>query len=257
MNHPQANQTTVNDMTDSNTPLLECEQLTKRFGGLVAVDEVDLAIEHGRVYGLIGPNGAGKTTLFNMIAGLLEPSEGTVRFEGEDITGMAQYQICQRGIARTFQTPRPFGSQTARENVVFGLRYGGGISDESLADDWLEFVGLGHKAATEAADLTMVEQKRLDLARALATDPDLLLLDEIMAGLNPTEVDAFVDLIADIAEDRTVFVIEHIMKAIMQVSKHIFVLENGQKIAEGTPEEISSNEQVITAYLGEEFAQHA
>lgn len=246
-------------MTDreTTTPLLECEQLTKQFGGLTAVDGVDLTIEHGRIYGLIGPNGAGKTTLFNMIAGLLKPTAGTVRFNQEDITGMDQYKICQRGIARTFQTPRPFGSQTARENVVFGLRFGGGITDESLADEWLNFVGLGDKASTEADDLTMVEQKRLDLARALATDPDLLLLDEIMAGLNPTEVDAFVDLIADIAEDRTVFVIEHIMKAIMNVSKHIFVLENGTMIAEGTPEEIASNDQVIKAYLGEEFAQHA
>jgi branched-chain amino acid transport system ATP-binding protein len=238
-------------------PLLEVEGIRKEFGGLVAVDDVDLTIEPNQVYGLIGPNGAGKSTLFNMIAGLLKPTAGTVRFHGEDITGLEQYKISQRGIARTFQTPRPFESQTVRENVVFGLRYGGGKTDESIADEWLEFVDLGDKTTMHAGDLTMTEQKRLDLARALATDPDLLLLDEIMAGLNPSEVDAFVDLIAEIAEERTVFVIEHIMKAIMNVSKRIFVLENGQKIAEGTPDEIASNDQVITAYLGEEFVQNA
>lgn len=242
---------------NGESSLLECDGLTKRFGGLTAVDDVSLSVESNRVYGLIGPNGAGKTTLFNMIAGMLEPTEGRVLFKQEDITGMKQYQISRRGIARTFQTPRPFESQTALENVVFGLRYGGGKTDESLAYEWLEFVGLGDKAQTPAADLTMVEQKRLDLARALATDPDLLLLDEIMAGLNPTEVEIFVNLINEIAADRTVFVIEHIMKAIMNVSKHIFVLENGQKIAEGTPDEIASNNRVITAYLGEEYAQHA
>lgn len=241
----------------SSETILECSGLTKRFGGLVAVDEVDLNVGRETVYGLIGPNGAGKTTLFNMFAGLLTPTSGTITFNGEDITGNAQHEICKAGLARTFQNPRPFSSQTVLENVVVALRFGSGTLDRELAFEHLEFVGLDEKATIPASDLTMVEQKRLDLARALATDPDLLLLDEIMAGLNSSEIEAFLSLIETISNDRTVFIVEHIMEAIMQVSDHIFVLENGQKIAAGAPEEIASNDRVITAYLGEEFAQHA
>jgi branched-chain amino acid transport system ATP-binding protein len=243
-------------MTD-NTPLLECEGLTKRFGGLTAVDDVDIAIERGNITSLIGPNGAGKTTTFNMIAGLLEPTAGTIRFDGADITGSLQSEACKTGIARTFQEPRPFTSQTVMENVVFAQRSGNTTFDQAEARRILDFVGLGERAHLKAGELTMVEQKRLDLARALATDPQMLLLDEIMAGLNPSEIDTFLDLIREINRERNVFVIEHIMDAIMNVSDRIIVLQNGKKIAEGSPDEVSSNDRVIEAYLGGDFAQHA
>ncbi|WP_276260538.1 ABC transporter ATP-binding protein [Haloglomus litoreum] len=239
------------------TELLRCEGLTKRFGGLTAVDNVDMTLESGKIYSLIGPNGAGKTTTFNMIAGALEPTEGSITFGGEDITGFAQHEACQAGIARTFQTPRPFTSQTVFQNVTFAQQAGAGRLDREEARRLLEFVELGGKADLPAGDLTVVQQKRLDLARALATDPELLLLDEIMAGLNPSEMNDFLDLIREINERRNVFVIEHIMDAIMDISDRILVLQNGQKIAEGTPEEISSNDDVIKAYLGEEFLEHA
>ncbi|MDS0476954.1 ABC transporter ATP-binding protein [Natrinema sp. 1APR25-10V2] len=242
-------------MTD--TPLLQCEGLTKEFGGLTAVDDVDISLESGLIYSLIGPNGAGKTTTFNMIAGLLQPTAGTIAFNGRDITSKSQHDVCQLGIARTFQTPRPFTSQTVLENVTFAQQAGSGTYDRAKALEVLDFVGLGDKAELSAGELTVVQQKRLDLARALATDPELLLLDEIMAGLNPSEMDDFLALIREINKERSVFVIEHIMDAIMDISDRIIVLQNGQRIAEGTPEEVSSNDNVIKAYLGEEFVEHA
>lgn len=241
----------------SSEPILNCSDVTKQFGGLVAVEDVDLTLDREGVYGLIGPNGAGKTTLFNMIAGLLSPTRGTIVFNGEDVTGDSQHKICQAGLARTFQNPRPFSSQTVLENVIVGQRFGSGSLDREAARQHLEFVNLEEKANMGSSDLTMVEQKRLDLARALATEPDLLLLDEIMAGLNPSEIEDFLALIESISTDCTVFVIEHIMGAVMEVSDRIFVLQNGSKIAEGSPEEISSNSRVIEAYLGEEFAEYA
>lgn len=239
------------------TELLRCNGLTKTFGGLTAVDNVDISLESGRIYSLIGPNGAGKTTTFNMIAGSLQPTEGKIIFNGQDITNKSQHDVCQTGIARTFQKPRPFTSQTVLENVIFAQRAGNGNFDREKAYRTLDFVGLGNKAELSAGELTVVQQKRLDLARALATDPDLLLLDEIMAGLNPSEMEDFLDLIRAISEQRNVFVIEHIMEAIMEISDRIIVLQNGKRIAEGTPEDISANEDVIKAYLGEDFLNHA
>jgi branched-chain amino acid transport system ATP-binding protein len=239
------------------TELLRCDGLIKQFGGLTAVDDVDISIESGLIYSLIGPNGAGKTTTFNMIAGRLQPTQGAITFNGQDITDQAQHEICQLGIARTFQKPRPFTSQSVLENVTFAQQAGGDGIDREEAYRLLDFVGLAGKADMKAGDLTVVEQKRLDLARALATDPELLLLDEIMAGLNPSEMDDFLDLIREINEERTVFVIEHIMDAIMNISDRIIVLQNGRRIAEGTPDEVSSNDDVIKAYLGEEFLEHA
>lgn len=239
------------------TELLRCDGLTKRFGGLTAVDNIDLSLESGLIYSLIGPNGAGKTTTFNMIAGHLQSTEGTIVFDGRDITGLSQYEVCQSGIARTFQKPRPFTSQSVLENVTFAQQAGGDGMDRDAAYDLLDFVELGDKAGLSAGELTVVQQKRLDLARALATDPELLLLDEIMAGLNPSEMDDFLNLIREINERRSIFVIEHIMEAIMDISDRIIVLQNGQRIAEGTPDEVSSNDDVIKAYLGEEFLQHA
>lgn len=239
------------------TELLRCDGLVKRFGGLTAVDDVDISLEAGQIYSLIGPNGAGKTTTFNMIAGRLEPTEGTITFNGQDVTGDSPHNICQSGIARTFQKPRPFTSQTVLENVTFAQQAGGNGIDRDAAHRTLDFVELGGKAELDAGDLTVVQQKRLDLARALATDPELLLLDEIMAGLNPSEMDEFLDLIRKINQERTVFVIEHIMEAIMSISDRIIVLQNGRRIAEGAPDEISSNDDVIKAYLGEEFLENA
>lgn len=239
------------------TELLECDGLVKRFGGLTAVDDVDISLESGQIYSLIGPNGAGKTTTFNMIAGRLQPTEGAITFNGHDVTGESPHDICQLGIARTFQKPRPFTSQSVLENVTFAQQAGGNGIDRDGAYKTLDFVELGGKANLNAGELTVVQQKRLDLARALATDPELLLLDEIMAGLNPSEMDEFLDLIRKINVERTVFVIEHIMEAIMSISDRIIVLQNGRRIAEGTPDEISSNDDVIKAYLGEEFLEHA
>ena len=239
------------------TELLRCDDLVKQFGGLTAVDGVDISVESGLIYSLIGPNGAGKTTTFNLIAGRLEPTEGTITFDGRVVTGEDSHEICQSGIARTFQKPRPFTSQSVLENVIFAQQAGGSGIDRDAAHRMLEFVGLGGKAGMNAGELTVVEQKRLDLTRALATDPELILLDEIMAGLNPAEMNDFLDLIREINNERTVFVIEHIMDAIMDISDRIIVLQNGRRIAEGTPEEVSSNDDVIKAYLGEEFFEHA
>lgn len=239
------------------TEILRCDGLVKRFGGLTAVDDVDISLESGQIYSLIGPNGAGKTTTFNMIAGRLQPTAGTITFTGQNVTGESPHDICQLGIARTFQKPRPFTSQTVLENVTFAQQSGGNGTDRDDAYRTLDFVELGGKAELNAGELTVVQQKRLDLARALATDPELLLLDEIMAGLNPSEMDEFLDLIRKINEERTVFVIEHIMEAIMSISDRIIVLQNGRRIAEGAPDEISSNDDVIKAYLGEEFLEHA
>jgi len=192
-----------------------------------------------------------------VIAGHLQPTAGTIVFDGQDITNQSQHEVCQSGIARTFQKPRPFTSQSVLENVTFAQQAGGDGIDREGAHQLLEFVELAEKAELKAGELTVVQQKRLDLARALATDPELLLLDEIMAGLNPSEMDDFLDLIRKINERRTVFVIEHIMDAIMDISDRIIVLQNGQHIAEGTPDEVSSNDDVIKAYLGEEFLEHA
>jgi branched-chain amino acid transport system ATP-binding protein len=239
------------------TELLQCDGLVKQFGGLTAVDDVDISLESGLIYSLIGPNGAGKTTTFNMIAGRLQPTAGSITFDGRDITDESPHSICQLGIARTFQKPRPFTSQSVLENVTFAQQAGGDGTDREVAYELLDFVGLSDKAELKAGELTVVEQKRLDLARALATDPELLLLDEIMAGLNPSEMDDFLDLIREINKERTVFVIEHIMDAIMSISDRIIVLQNGRRIAEGTPNEVSSNDDVIKAYLGEEFLEHA
>jgi branched-chain amino acid transport system ATP-binding protein len=231
--------------------LLECENITKKFGGLVAVDRVNLHIDTDGICGLIGPNGAGKTTLFNVVSGALDPTDGRVVFQGEDITDEPQHAICQSGISRSFQTPRPFESLSVLENVLVGQRFGRGHADTDEAYELLDLTELEHRADENPADLTVVEQKRLDLCRALSTDPDLLLLDEIMAGLNPTETSDFLDFIREISTGRGVFVIEHDMDAIMNISDRIVVLESGTKIADGPPQEVATDEDVIRTYLGE------
>jgi branched-chain amino acid transport system ATP-binding protein len=236
--------------------LLEIEQLTKNFGGLRAVDRLNLTIEDGMIFGLIGPNGAGKSTAFNCIAGLYPATSGRVTYNGDDITNLKPYDVCRRGIARTFQLVKPFSNKSVLKNVMVGgfLRTTNRDAAEQKALEVLDFVGLLDKRDALAKSLTIADRKRLELARALATDPRLLLLDEVMAGLRPAEVEEVITIIRKINKRGvTVFLIEHIMQAIMSLSNLIVVIQYGKKIAEGQPEEIASNEQVIKAYLGEEY----
>ena len=238
-------------------PILEGEGVTRYFGGLAALLDVDFHVEEGEVLGLIGPNGAGKTTLFNVISAALSPMSGSIRFRGEEITGLKPYEICRRGIGRTFQTIKIFPDMTVMDNVVLGAFFGtrGKVTREEAvgrALEDVEFVGLLSVKDVLARDLTLANQKRLEVARALATGPELLLLDEIMEGLNPTEVERAMGLVKRIqSRGVTVIMIEHVMQAIMNVCGRIVVLHHGQKIAEGSPEEISSSKKVIEVYLGE------
>jgi len=239
-------------------PILEGEGVTKYFGGLAAVLNVDFAVEQGEVYGLIGPNGAGKTTLFNLISAALVPKPGIIKFKGVNITGKKPYQICRMGIARTFQTVKVFGNlpvfENARLGALFGTSTGMSATDAAKeAADLLDFVGLSAMSATPAKDLTLANQKRLEVARALATKPEILMLDEMMAGLNATEIAQGTELVNSIRDKGiTVFMIEHVMKAIMSVCDRIMVLHHGEKIAEGTPQEIASSKKVVEVYLGEQ-----
>ena len=238
-------------------PILEGKGVTKYFGGLVAVSNVDFKVEQGEALGLIGPNGAGKTTLFNLISAALVPKPGTIRFKGENITGLKPYKICRMGVARTFQLVKVFADMPALSNVILGSYFGmsPGMSSKDAvreATELLEFVGLSAVKGTPAKDLTLANQKRLEVARALATNPELLLLDEIMAGLNPAEVGQAMELVARIRDKGiTIIMIEHVMKAIMNVCERIIVLHHGAKIAEGTPQEIVTSKKVIEVYLGE------
>jgi branched-chain amino acid transport system ATP-binding protein len=238
-------------------PILEGKGVTKYFGGLAAVSNVDFSVEQGEAFGLIGPNGAGKTTLFNLISAALTTKSGTIKFKDQNITGLKPYKICRMGIARTFQTVKVFPDLPALSNVILGLHFGmsPGLSSKDAvreATELLEFVGLSAVKETPAKDLTLANQKRLEVARALATDPELLLLDEMMAGLNPTELAQAMELVARIREKGiTIIMIEHVMKAIMNVCERIMVLHHGQKIAEGTPQEIATSKTVIKIYLGE------
>jgi branched-chain amino acid transport system ATP-binding protein len=237
--------------------ILEGERVTRYFGGLAAVSKVDFHIEEGEIVGLIGPNGAGKTTLFNLISAALALRSGVIRFKGESITGLKPYRICRMGVARTFQSVKVFANMPVLQNVSLGLIYGA-QSSVSRADagseamELLEFVGLSAASGTIARDLTLANQKRLEVARALATKPELLLLDELMAGLNPTEVAQAMELVKKI-RDRgiTIFMVEHVMKAIMSICDRIMVLHHGEKIAQGTPQEIATSKKVIEVYLGE------
>ena len=237
--------------------LLEVNGITKSFGGLVAVNDLQFSVDKGDVVGLIGPNGSGKTTSFNLISGHLKPDQGRIRFNGMDITGLKTHKICHCGIARTFQLTKPFGGMTAIQNVMVGRLYGG-KSPESLkkarqsCDRLLEFVGLGGKESLEAHSFGTVDRKRLEIARALATEPELLLLDEMMSGLTHAEMDQALKLVKSISDSGiTLIVVEHVMKAIMNISSRLIVLNYGEKIAKGKPQEVVSDQKVVDAYLGE------
>lgn len=238
-------------------PLLEGKGVTKYFGGLAAVSNVGFHVKKGEAFGLIGPNGAGKTTLFNVISASLPTTSGTIRFKGEKITGLKPYKICRMGVARTFQTVKIFPDLPVISNVILGLHFGMSAKMSSAektqkAAEYLEFVGLSKMIMAPAKDLTLANQKRLEVARALATKPELLMLDELMAGLTHTEVSESIEMVSRIREmGITVIMIEHVMTAIMSVCERIMVLHHGEKIAEGTPKEIATSKKVIEVYLGE------
>ena len=237
--------------------ILEGEGVTKYFGGLAAVSNVDFKVEQGEILGLIGPNGAGKTTLFNLISAALPLKSGTIMFKGQNITALKPHQICRMGVARTFQSLKIFPNMPVLSNILMGSFFGmsTGISSadpERDAKELMAFVGLPEEGTLPAKDLTLVNQKRLEIAGALATRPEILLLDELMAGLNPTEMVQAMDLVARIHDEGiTIIMIEHVMKVIMKVCERIMVLHHGEKIAEGTPEEIATSKKVIKVYLGE------
>ena len=236
--------------------MLKLEAVTKRFGGLTAVREVSLEVREGDLLGIIGPNGAGKTTLFNMISGFYRPDEGRILYEGRDVTGLPPHAICRLGLTRTFQIVKPFGNLSVRDNVMIGALTRRASVREARADAErvIDVCGLGPHAGAHARALPLALRKRLEVARALATQPRLLLLDEVMAGLNPTELVAMIDLVRRLhAEGLTLIVIEHVMAAMMRLAQRIVMLHHGDKIAEGTPREIASDRRVIDAYLGEEF----
>jgi len=237
-----------------SAPLLEVRGLSKRFRGLLAVDDVSFAVPKGGIVALIGPNGAGKTTMFNLIAGAIRPDAGQVLLDGVDITGLRADQACHAGIARTFQLVKPFGALSVLENVVIGALKASPrmAAAHQAALGLLERFGLSAKAALPAASLTLPERKRLETARALATRPKILLLDEVMSGLRPTEIDAMVATFADLARESSLSLLltEHVMRAVMALSHHIVVLHHGQKICEGTPEVVSRDAQVLECYLG-------
>ena len=236
-----------------NTPILTLHQVSKSFGGLKAVQSVSLTVSPGSLTALIGPNGAGKTTLFALMSGFLQPDAGQIEFAGRDITGQAPDVSARAGMARTFQIVQPFAAQTVRENIAVGAhlheprRAIALVAAQAVAAQ----VGLTAQLDKPAADLTVAGRKRLELARALATRPKLLLLDEVLAGLNPQEISEMIPVVRGIAGSGvTVLMIEHVMQAVMNLAEHVWVLAQGQLIAQGKPTEITSNEAVIEAYLG-------
>ncbi len=239
-----------------SSPLLEVKELTINFGGLIAVNNLDMKVNTGEAIGLIGPNGAGKTSAFNLISGVYKPTHGQVTFNGENITGLPPYIINRKGIGRTFQVVKPFGSMTVLENVMVGgfVHTSKRSQAREIAMQVIEQVDLKRKINSLAKSLTLADRKRLEVAKALATQPKILLLDEVLAGLNPTEIEESVKMIKNInSSGISILMIEHVLQATMAICNHIVVLDYGKKIAEGTPQEVTSNPEVIKAYLGDDY----
>ena len=236
--------------------LLEVTSVTKRFGGIVALDGVSLSIAEGEILGLVGPNGSGKSTLINVLSGFYTADAGKVIFDGEDASELQAHRLAALGIARTFQIPRPFDTMTPRENVAVSYMFGHSrhslVEARRAAQEWLDFTGLAGVADVPVSDLTLHQLKFLELARALATQPNLLLLDEVLAGLNPSEIDESVEMIRRIhAQGVTILVVEHVIRAVMALSSRLVVLNQGAVISEGDPETVMSDPAVVTAYLGD------
>jgi branched-chain amino acid transport system ATP-binding protein len=244
--------------------LLEGRRLTRAFGGVPAVQEVDFQVADGEMVGLIGPNGAGKTTLLNLVSGLLRPDRGEIRFRGERISGLPPDRITRLGIGRTFQIVQPFPGLSVRQNVAVGALFGAQPRPRSTkeallrADEALQQVGLHEKRSAPLTSLTLSDRKRLEVARALTVRPRLLLLDEVMAGLNLVEIEAAMQLVRSVHQNGvSILVIEHVMKAIMGLCTRVLVLHEGRLIAEGTPQEVVRNPRVVEAYLGERYARRS
>jgi branched-chain amino acid transport system ATP-binding protein len=241
--------------------MLKGEGVTKRFGGLTAISSLDFYVDEGEIVGLIGPNGSGKTTLFNVISGLYQPDSGRLIFKGQDITGRKPHEIAKLGIGRTFQLVRPFEELSVLDNITIGVLYGKGESNigkaRREAQRILEFIGLALKSDALASELTLADRKRLEIARALSINPKLLLLDEVFAGLNEAELKQATSLIFKMQREIgvTIFMIEHVLRAIMETCGRVIVLNFGHKLAEGKPSEVANNPQVIKAYLGEAYAE--
>lgn len=236
--------------------LLEATGVTKRFGGLTAVSAVDFRVDEGEIVGLIGPNGAGKTTFFNLISGFMRPDEGDVRFNGETILGQKPSDICRKGMTRTFQIVKPFPEMTVTDNVLVGAfnHHADTGAARDKAAEVIALVGLGPQADKLGSELTVAGRKRVELAKALATEPRLMLLDEVMAGLTPTEISGMIEVLGRVRDSGiTMMIVEHVMQVIMNLSDRIYVLHHGEAIAEGTPAEIIANPKVTEAYLGESF----
>jgi len=235
--------------------MLKVENVTKRFGGIIAVDDVSFTLERNKILGLVGPNGSGKTTLFNCISGLYPATAGRILLNDRDITGFKPHRICKLGIGRTFQLVKPFHSLTALENVILGLKFGHPKRINNIpkeAHSLLDFVGLSRKAATISGQLILAERKKLEIARALATKPSVLLLDEVASGLTESETQEIISLIRKINQSGlTILIVEHVMPVVMSLSERIVVLSEGKKIAEGSPDLIAADHKVIDVYLGE------
>ncbi len=241
-------------MEADSTPLLQIQNVSRRFGGLIAVGEVSLTVGRGEIVGLIGPNGAGKSTLFGLIAGAIAPSSGTILFDGQDITKLSAPERCRRGIGRTFQVVKSFDSMSVTDNVVVGALARSANAREARAKAYevLEFAGLASRATTAAGDLTPPEKRRLEVARALATGPKLLLLDEVLTGLTPTEAQMGVELIRRVRDTGvTVLMVEHVMEVVMPLVDRAFVLHLGRELAHGKPADVVREEAVLAAYLGD------